>query len=161
MGCVSERLCTPRLMACSSRTLITSRTVESPQPVSLATLCPGAEETCGRPPSLLRRTSPQRSSSASVETLSPQTLAAATLSVDSPPSVTVSSRWAEESNSSIEAAKPASGEELDAEPTPEPSIISGTMPESAQAMAARNAAGPAPRMTTSQDSKAIESVQQS
>ncbi len=158
-GSVSERLCTPRLMACSSRTLVTSRTVESPQPVSLATLCPGAVDAWGSPPCLLRKTSPQRSSSASVETPSPQVLAAASLSVVSPPAAIVSSKCAEESNSSIDAAKPANGDAPDAEPMPDSSIISGTVPESAHAMAARRAAGPAPRTITSHDSNTIEPAQ--
>ena len=57
-----------------------------------------------------------------------------------------------ESISSIEAAKPDKGDEPEAEPTPEDSIIRGIVPASAEAMAARRAAGPLPMTTMSHDS---------
>ena len=83
--------------------------VESPHPVSLGVLCPGAADACGSPPSLRLSANPHLSSSAKVSTPCLHVLDTASSSHVSPPSARVSSSWDFESISSIEAANPATG----------------------------------------------------
>ena len=64
----SDLLFILRFMVCSSRVLVTSLTVLSPQPATLAILCPGSWERCGDPSGDLLRTSPHLSSSARFST---------------------------------------------------------------------------------------------
>ena len=62
--------------------------------------------------------------------------------------------------SSIDAASPDIGAYPDADPMPDESISKGVIPSSAQEMAERKAAGPAPIIKTSQDSNAIEAMEE-
>ena len=142
----------PRFIACSSRILVTSLTVESPHPVRRGTWCPGAGEACGRPPSLRLSANPHLSNSARVGTPSLQVLETTVSLQDSPPAASVSSLWDWEFISSIEAASPATGGEPAPDPIPSSSMTKGTTPASEQAIAARRAAGPEPMTTTSLDS---------
>ena len=62
--------------------------------------------------------------------------------------------------SSMDAASPEIGAYPEGEPIPEESINKGVIPSSAQEIAERKAAGPAPIIKTSHDSNAIESMEE-
>ena len=102
----SDLLFILRFIVCSSRVLVTSLTVLSPQPATLAILCPGSCERCGDPSGDLLRTSPHLSSSARFSTADEHILVAASSFVDSPPAEMVSCMWEEGVVSFNEAAKP-------------------------------------------------------
>lgn len=152
----SDLLFILRFMVCSSRVLVTSLTVLSPQPATLAILCPGSWERCGDPSADLLRTNPHLSSSARFSTADEHILVAASWFVVSPPAEMVSWMCEEAVVSFNEAARPDSGGCPEAAPTEDSETSRGFAPASDADMAALRAAGPSPSTKTSHDSMPID-----